>query len=177
MKADLVVKGGWVVTSQETFKGGVAISDGQFVAIGTDDSLPEGREVIDAAGKHLLPGLIDGHVHFREPGLTYKEDFGTGSTAAVCGGITTVIDMPNVIPPTADAEQVRVKQRLAEEKSLVDFRVIGVIVQTNTDQIVPIAQAGALGYKIFFGETIGNLPFPDDGMCLEAFSLVAQSGL
>src|SRR6058998_3471941 len=177
MKADLVVKGGWVVTTQETFKGGVAISDGKFVAIGTDDSLPDGKEVIDAGDKHILPGLIDGHVHFREPGLTYKEDFATGSAAAVCGGITTVIDMPNVIPPTADADQVKLKQRLAEEKSLVDFGIIGVIVQTNTDQIVPMAEAGALGYKIFFGETIGNLPCPDDGMCLEAFSLIAQSRL
>src|SRR5438046_3285634 len=129
MKADLVVKGGWVGTPQETFIGGGAITDGKFVAIGTDDSLPEGKEVIDASDKHILPGLIDGHVHFREPGLTYKEDFGTGSTAAVCGGITTVIDMPNTIPPTADAEQVTVKQRLAEEKSLVDFGLIGVILQ------------------------------------------------
>ncbi|PYS09408.1 MAG: allantoinase, partial [Acidobacteria bacterium] len=101
MKADLVVKGGWVVTPQETFKGGVAISNGKFVAIGTDDSLPDGKDVIDAGDMHILPGLIDGHVHFREPGLTYKEDFGTGSTAAVCGGIATVIDMPNTIPPTA----------------------------------------------------------------------------
>src|SRR2546427_3228425 len=170
MKADLVVKGGWVVTSQETFKGGVAISNGKFVAIGTDDSLPDGKEVIDAGDKHILPGLIDGHVHFREPGLTYKEDFGTGSTAAVCGGITTVIDMPNVIPPTADAEQVRVKQRLAEEKSLVDFGVLGVVVQTNTADILPMAEAGGIGFKIFFCETLGNLPFPDDGMWLQSFT-------
>ena len=125
MTADLVVKNGWVVTSQETFKGGIAIADEKFVSIGTDDSLPDGKEVIDAKGQHILPGLIDGHVHFREPGLTYKEDFGTGSTAAVCGGITTVIDMPNVIPPTADAGQIRLKQRLAEDKSLVDFGVGG----------------------------------------------------
>ncbi len=177
MKADLVVKGGWVVTPQETFKGGVAISNGKFVAIGTDDSLPDGKEVIDAGDKHILPGLIDGHVHFREPGLTYKEDFGTGSTAAVCGGIATVIDMPNTIPPTADAEQVTVKQRLAEEKSLVDFGLIGVILQTNTDQIAPMAEAGVIGYKIFFGATVGNLPCPDDGVCLEAFSRIAESKL
>src|SRR5438094_4932691 len=177
MKVDLVVKGGWVVTSQETFKGGVAISNGKFVAIGTDDSLPDGKEVIDAGDKHILPGLIDGHVHFREPGLTYKEDFGTGSTAAVCGGITTVIDMPNTIPPTADAEQVAVKQRLAEEKSLVDFGIIGVILQTNTNQIAPMAGAGVIGYKIFFGATVGNLPCPDDGVCLEAFSRIAESKL
>lgn len=177
MKADLVIKNGRVVTPEETFEGGVAISGEKFVAIGRDDSLPDGKEVIDAKGKHILPGLIDGHVHFREPGLTYKEDFGTGSTAAVCGGITTVIDMPNVVPPTADAEQVKEKQRLAESKSLVDFGVLGVVVQTNTDQILPMAAAGALGYKIFFGETIGNLPFPDDGMCLEAFANIAKSGL
>src|SRR5439155_24464691 len=111
MKADLVVKGGWVVTPHETFKAGIAISDGKFVAIGTDDSLPDGKEVIDAKDKHILPGLIDGHVHFREPGLTYKEDFGTESTAAVCGGITTVIDRPNTIPRTPGAEQRTIKER------------------------------------------------------------------
>src|SRR5579864_861869 len=104
MKADLVIKNGWVVTPEKIFQGGVAIADEKFVSIGADDSLPDAKEVIDANGKHILPGLIDGHVHFREPGLAYKEDWATGSAAAVCGGITTVIDMPNVIPPTADAE-------------------------------------------------------------------------
>ena len=177
MKADLVIKNGWVVTPEQTFQGGVAIAEEKFVAIGTDDSLPEAKEVIDAQGKHILPGIIDGHVHFREPGLTYKEDFGTGSTAAVCGGVTTVIDMPNTVPPTADADSVKEKRRLAEEKSLVDFGIIGVIVQNNTDQIFPMASAGVVGYKIFFGETIGNLPCPDDGKCMEAFSLIAQSQL
>jgi dihydroorotase len=177
LKADLVVKNGWVVTPAHTFKGGVAISKEKFIAIGTDESLPDSNDVIDAKGRHILPGLIDAHVHFREPGLTYKEDFGTGSAAAVCGGITTVVDMPNVIPPTANAEQIKVKQRLAEEKSLVDFGVLGVVVQTNSADILPMAGAGAIGYKIFFGETIGNLPFPDDGMCLEAFARIAESRL
>lgn len=177
MKADLVIRNGWIVTPEATFQGGLAISGGKFVAIGTDASLPPGNEEIDAKGKHILPGLIDAHVHFREPGLTYKEDFGTGSTAAVCGGITTVVDMPNVIPPTADADKVKEKQHLAEEKSLVDFGILGVIVQTNIDQILPMADAGVVGYKIFFGETIGNLPFPDDGACQDAFSFITQSKL
>lgn len=177
MKADLVIRNGWVVTPDETFFGGVAIADGKFCAIGHDSVLPEGKETIDASGRHILPGLIDAHVHFRDPGLTHKEDFATGSTAAVCGGITTVVDMPNVIPPTADPEQVREKQRIAESKSLVDFGILGVVVQTNTDQILPMAQAGVVGYKIFFGETIGNLPFPDDGMCQEAFGNIAASRL
>jgi dihydroorotase len=175
MKADLVIKNGWIVTPEETVQGGVAISNGKFVAIGTDDSLPEGKEVIDVKGKHILPGLIDAHVHFRDPGVTHKEDFGTGSTAAVCGGITTVIDMPNQIPPTDNAEQVGVKKRIAETKSLCDFAVLGVVHQTNAGDILPMAKAGAIGYKIFFGETIGNLPFPDDGMCIEVFSNITAS--
>ena len=176
-KPDLVIRNGWVVTPEGTFRGGVAIADEKIAAIGADDVLPDGRDVIDAAGKHILPGVIDGHVHFREPGLTYKEDFGTGSAAAVCGGVTAVIDMPNVIPPTADAEKVREKQRLGEAKSLVDFGLLGVVLQTNTEQILPMAEAGVIGYKIFFGDTVGSLPCPDDGMCIEAFSYIAQSGL
>ena len=177
MQADLVIRNGWVVTPQETFRGGLAISGEKFVAIGTDETLPDGKEVIDAKGKHVLPGLIDAHVHFREPGVTHKEDFGTGSTAAVCGGITTIIDMPNQIPPTENAEQVGVKKRLAESKSMCDFAVLGVVHQTNANDILPMAKAGAIGYKIFFGETIGNLPFPDDGMCIEVFSNITESNV
>jgi dihydroorotase len=177
MKADLVVKGGTIVTPDATVHGGVAIADGKIVAIGADDTLPEGKRVIDAAGLYVLPGLIDAHVHFRDPGLTHKEDFASGSTAAVCGGITTVVDMPNQIPPTDSAEQILVKKQIAESKSLCDFAILGVVHQTNADEIPPMAKAGAIGYKIFFGETIGNLPFPDDGMCQEAFANIATSGI
>lgn len=177
MSADLVIKNGWVVTPTDTFKGGVAIKDQKFVAVGTDDVLPKGAEEIDAKGRHILPGIIDGHVHFRVPGLEYKEDFITGSTAAVCGGVTMVMDMPNVVPPTADADRVREKIKLAEGNFFSDYAFFGVVVQTNTDQILPMAEAGVIGYKIFFGETIGNLPFPDDGMCMEAFSYITQSKL
>lgn len=177
MSADLVIKNGWVVTPTDTFKGGVAIKDQKFVAVGTDDVLPQGAQEIDAKGRHILPGIIDGHVHFRVPGLEYKEDFTTGSTAAVCGGVTMVMDMPNVVPPTADADRVREKIRLAEGHFLCDYAFFGVVVQTNTDQILPMAEAGVIGYKIFFGETIGNLPFPDDGMCMEAFNYITQSKL
>ena len=175
MKADLVIRNGWVVTPEATAKGGVAISNGKFVAIGTDETLPDGKEVLDAGGHHILPGIIDAHVHFRDPGVTHKEDFGTGSTAAVCGGVTTIVDMPNQLPPTENAEQVGVKKKIGETKSLCDFAVLGVVHQTNADDIIPMAKAGAIGYKIFFGETIGNLPFPDDGMCIEVFSNITKS--
>src|SRR5258707_12503376 len=110
MAADLVIKNGWVVTPDATFKGGVAISNEVIVAIGADDALPQGKEEIDVKGKHILPGLFDGHVHFREPGMTHKEDFTTGSTAAGCGGITTGLAMPKTVPPTADAERGKGKK-------------------------------------------------------------------
>lgn len=175
MKADLVIKNGWLVTPEATMRGGVAIADGKFVSIGSDETLPDARETIDASGKHVLPGLIDAHVHFRDPGLTHKEDFASGSTAAVCGGITTVVDMPNVVPPTENAEQVKNKRAIAESKSLCDFAILGVVHQTNAADIVPMADAGAIGYKMFYGETVGNLPYPDDGQCIEVFPRIKQA--
>src|SRR6266542_951331 len=98
MAADLIIKNGWVVTPEATFKGGGAISGERIGAIGTDDSLPQGKEESDVKDTPILPGLFAGHVHFREPGMTHQEDFTTVPAAAVCGGITTVVDMPNTVP-------------------------------------------------------------------------------
>ena len=81
--------------------------------------------------------MIDGHVHFREPGLEYKEDWATGSTAAVYGGVTTVVEMPNTKPKTDTVENVELKRRLAEEKSYVDFGIIGLLVQDSVPQLQP----------------------------------------
>src|SRR5206468_4236468 len=131
----------------------------------------------DARGQYILPGVIDCHVHFREPGLEYKEDFGTGSTAAVMGGVTTVVDMPNTRPPTGTAELVELKQRLAEQKSYCDFGVIGLFVNENLDQLTPMAEAGVLGYKCFLGETVGNIPAPNDGVLLDGMRIIAGLGL
>ncbi len=177
-RVDLLVTNGTVVTSDATFAADVAIADERFVAIAAPGTLAvKAEHTYDARGKHVLPGVIDGHVHFREPGLEYKEDFGSGSLAAVMGGVTTVVEMPNTKPPTDRPENVRLKQRLAEEKSYCDFGIIGVVVQENVDQIEPMAEAGVVGYKCFLGETIGNIPAPDDGMLLDGLRAVARTGL
>lgn len=177
MAADLKVINGQVVLPEGTYRMGLAISDGRFVAFGREAELPEARETIDATGLHVLPGLIDGHVHFRDPGFTYKEDFATGSTAAVCAGVTTVIDMPNTNPPTHDAATVQQKFEIAQSKSLCDFGVFAVILGTNTDKIGELAKSGIVGYKCFLGETVGNLPSPDDGQFVEALKQIAETGL
>ena len=87
--ADLVIKNGTVVTPQGSFEGGIGIENGKIVAVGSNPVLPEARETLDAKGLHILPGVIDDHVHFREPGMTYKEDFESGSRAAAFGGDAT----------------------------------------------------------------------------------------
>lgn len=176
--ADLIVKNGTVVTPDATFPADLAVRDGRFVAIAAPGDLGlSAAEEFDATGLHVLPGVIDGHVHFREPGLEYKEDWRTGSTAAVHGGVTTVVEMPNTKPKTDTPEHVELKRRLAEEKSYVDFGIIGLLVQDSVPAIRPMAEAGVVGYKCFLGETIGNIPAPDDGMMLDGLREIAATGL
>ena len=175
---DLIVKNGTVVTSDATIAADLAISDGRFVAIAAPGQLGlAAAEEFDATGLHVLPGVIDGHVHFREPGLEYKEDWRTGSTAAVFGGVTTVVEMPNTKPKTDSPENVELKRRLAEEKSYVDFGIIGLLVQDSVPALRPMADAGVVGFKCFLGETIGNIPAPDDGMMIDGLREIAATGL
>jgi len=174
---DLIVKNGTIVTPLASRRGHVLIRDGKIVDIMVGDALPQSREVIDATGLHVLPGLIDPHVHFRVPGLDYKEDFETGSQAAACGGITTVLDMPNVVPPTSNIEGFEAKVACAQGRSYVDYGLYAVIVEGSVDQILPLADAGVVGYKIFLGETVGNLPAPPDGEIIDAWRLMARTGL
>ena len=128
--ADLVITGGTVVTDQTSFKGAVAIRDGRIVAVGADEAMPPARETVDVTGLHLLPGAIDAHVHFREPGYTHKEDWETGSAAAAMGGMTTVFEMPNTHPPTGTWWSCEQKQAAAE-KSYVDFGLYGLLAEDN----------------------------------------------
>lgn len=177
MTVDLVVKGGSIVTPEGTFKGAIAIDGGKIISIGTDASMPNANKVINAEGLYVLPGIIDAHVHFREPGLEYKEDFYTGSLAAIYGGVTSVCDMPNVNPPTQDASSFRLKLQRALEKSLVDFGIFGVVLPTNIDKIQELKSEGVIGFKIFMGETVGRLPSPDDWELILSFKEIAKTGL
>jgi dihydroorotase (multifunctional complex type) len=134
---------------------------------------------IDAAGKVVLPGIIDTHAHTREPGYTHKEDFLSASQAAAAGGVTTIIDMPNVEPPTDTVEALVEKRKIAERKSIVDWGhwVAG----TNIDEIPRLAEAGATGFKIF--QVSGAYPHDprlainDEATLLRAFRAIAKTGL
>lgn len=178
LSVQLLIKNGSVVSPSSTVRGNLVIDDGKVKDILLHDGdLPEAETTIDATGLHVLPGLIDPHVHFRVPGLDYKEDFNTGSQAAVCGGITTIIDMPNVKPPTADVESLQLKLECANGNSYCDFAIYAVLVEGSGPNILPLAEAGVCGYKIFMGETIGNIPAPSDGEIIEQWRIMSETGL
>ena len=109
---DLVISGGRLVTPDIISDGAVAIDKGHIVGVGQAETMPLTRETIDANGLHVLPGAIDVHVHFREPGFSHEETWTTATQAAAVGGISTVFDMPNTNPPTANVQPLNRSWRL-----------------------------------------------------------------
>jgi len=118
-----VIAGGTIVNEGQSFVGNVVIEDERIVEVTpmTDDFSPQASHVIDATGCFVLPGIIDDHVHFREPGLTAKADIDSESRAAAAGGVTSYFDMPNTVPQTTTLEALDEKQRLAATKSHVNY--------------------------------------------------------
>ncbi len=165
---DMVIAGGKIVSPESTVEALIAVDGGVIVAVGAAPTMPDARETVDAAGMHVLPGIIDSHVHFREPGYEYKEDWRSGTAAAACGGVTSVFEMPNTHPPTGTVEELARKQEIAANGAHVDYGIYGLLDENNLDQLEPMAAAGAAGFKCFMGNTFGNLPAPSDGAMLEA---------
>jgi dihydroorotase (multifunctional complex type) len=177
---DLVVRGGTVVGAGPTRALDVGIRDGRFAAVAESGTLTaDSTDVLDAHGLHVLPGVIDGHVHFREPGLEYKGDWLTESRAAVFGGVTTVLDMPNTVPPTRDVAAARQKVALASAKSYCDFGVFGLIDnQFDKRELTDLIASGlVVGFKVFLGPTTGGISAPDDRQLLAALVIARQAGL
>ncbi|MCS3924200.1 dihydroorotase [Methanosalsum natronophilum] len=123
--ADILIKNTKVLYNNYLQPGEVVIEDGKIARIGKDIRLNSVDKVIDANGALTLPAGIDVHVHFREPGMTHKEDWYTGSSAAAAGGITTVIEHPNTLPPVTNKKRFNAKLKLAEKKSIIDFGLNG----------------------------------------------------
>ncbi|GAB4315298.1 MAG: dihydroorotase [Methanobacteriaceae archaeon] len=141
----------------------IGIDDGKIVSI---KKLPiTSDKTIDLKGKTVLPGLIDVHVHLRDPGLTEKEDFRTGTMAAANGGFTTVLDMPNTIPPTNTAHAFSQKKKIAERKSLVDFGLHAGV--GNLDEIEDLAKLKPSSFKIF-------MDLVDNKFLMEAFQRISK---
>lgn len=175
MSGSLLVKNGVVVTPTGLRKLDILIIDGVVEALGRDLKIG-GVEVLDAGGLLIFPGVVDEHVHMRDPGLTYKEDFETGTMAAAVGGVTTILEMPNTIPPVESIEILREKKNILENKAYVDFGLYGVIHDSNIENLLEMWREGAVGFKIFLGPTTGNIPAPSDKTLIRAFEESAVHG-
>lgn len=151
---DLLIKGGRIVTACGIIDASIAIDEGNIVKF-LKSSLPKAEEVLDVQGMYVLPGLIDGHVHFREPSAEYKEDWKSGSTAAAAGGVTTVLDMPNNKPPITTAKRLEEKRKLAEKKSIVNFGLHFGATNENAKEVEKAKNIASV--KFYLGSTTGDL--------------------
>ena len=177
MHYDLIIKNGIIVDSNKSIRGDIAVKGEKIAFTG---NLPENvtsDEIYDAAGMHILPGIIDAHVHFRDPGLTEKEDFETGSIAAAFGGITTVADMPNVDPVTATVLCFNEKLQIARQKSYVDFALFALLSQDNMEEMDDLKRSGALGFKVFLGTSTGDIASPSRDILLQQLKKAAALGM
>ncbi len=159
---DTVFKGGIVVNHDGAGARDIGVRDGRIEAIGTIDAGLAG-EVIDCAGLHVLPGVIDSQVHFREPGLEHKEDLESGSRAAVLGGVTTVFEMPNTNPLTTDADRLADKIARGTNRMHCDFAFWVGGTHENAGEVGDLERLpGAAGIKVFMGSSTGDLLVEDD---------------
>ncbi|WP_186394962.1 dihydroorotase [Stappia sp. TSB10GB4] len=159
---DLVLKGGTVVNQDGAIERDIAVSAGRIAGIGSFAETSAG-EVVDCRGLHVLPGVIDTQVHFREPGLEHKEDLESGSRAAVMGGVTAVFEMPNTNPLTTSAATLEDKVSRGRHRMHCDFAFWVGGTRDNVDDLPELERLpGAAGIKVFMGSSTGDLLVEDD---------------
>lgn len=172
MAGNLYIFNAKLVNEGEVFEGGLIARDGLIRKIFRSGSspLPEeirGLQIIDAAGKYLIPGVIDDQVHFREPGLTHKGEIWTESRAAVAGGVTSYMDMPNTNPQTLTQDLLADKYRLGAEKSIANYSFYMGASNENLEEVLKTNPRDVCGLKVFMGASTGNM-LVDDPDTLEA---------
>jgi dihydroorotase len=168
---DLLIHGAIAATPNGIARADIAIRDGRFAAIG--EIAGDAAVKIDARGLHALPGVIDTQVHFREPGMTHKEDLGTGTAAAALGGVTAVFEMPNTNPNTLTAGDIADKVARAKGRAWCDIAFFVGAAAENAGELAATERVpGCAGVKVFMGSSTGSLLVPDD----EALEAVLRSG-
>ncbi|MGO3927091.1 dihydroorotase [Rhodopseudomonas pseudopalustris] len=171
---DTVLKGATIVNHDGEGVGDIGITGGRIAALGSLGAASAG-ETIDCRGLHVLPGVIDTQVHFREPGLTHKEDLETGSRSAVLGGVTAVFEMPNTNPLTVTAETFADKVKRAEHRMHCDFAFFIGGTRDNVDELPQLERArGCAGVKVFIGSSTGSLLVEDDPSLRRILSVIQR---
>lgn len=164
---DCALENGRVFVSGSFMELNIGIADGKIAQLG---KLPiEAAQKIDCKGKIIIPGCIDAHVHFRVPGMEYKEDWNSGSKAALAGGITTVLDMPNTKPPTTTVGLLKEKRKIVEKVSLCNFGFHFGTTTENLSELENAANENIASFKVFMGSSTGNMLVEDEGILRKIF--------
>jgi len=159
---DLLITNSTLVNDHILSEQDVLITGKRIVQIDRDLQYQQAKRVIDAEGKFLIPGMIDDQVHFREPGLTHKADIATESRAAIAGGITSFMDMPNVNPPTLTVENLQKKYQAAHQRSRANYAFYMGASNDNLEEIKRVPKRLACGVKVFMGASTGDMLVDDD---------------
>jgi len=167
--SSLLIVNANVVNEGQIVEADVLIRDGRIAAIGKHLSAPD-VEVLDAAGRHLLPGMIDDQVHFREPGMTHKADMATESRAALAGGITSFMDMPNTIPNALTSAILNEKKQLAAGRAAGNYAFYLGASNDNLEAIKALNPNDACGVKVFMGASTGNMLVDDPEILEQIFT-------
>jgi allantoinase len=184
IKADLVVKNARIFVDGTLVNGGIAVKDGRIISIGDGLFMPEAERTIDALGNMVLPGVIDTHVHIREPSCSERGTFATETAAAANGGVTTILEQPISSPPPSSPEILRRRIDIAQPQCFVDFAFFGAAGSDCPEEIPYIAKAGIIGFKTFLLHPLKgrenefrSLTMTDDAAIVDGFERVAKTGL
>jgi len=176
LAVDLVIKEGKIYTPNGFFEGNVIVDGGKIQSLTHGGLVPDASRVVDAGGNLVLPGMIDMHVHFRDPGFTDREDFESGTRGAAAGGVTTVVDMPNTVPSVTSVEALKEKIGIADGKAVVDIALIGGAGELSAETLRGMATEGIVGFKTFMIARFKELA-ASDGQMYENFATIAETGL
>jgi len=173
----LYIKNAKVVTGTNIFNGGILINNEKIQALVYGDQEISADLIIDAQEKYLLPGLVDPHCHFNEPGRTEWEGIQAGSFAAAAGGVTTVFDMPlNSTPPTINKHELGKKREIVEKESIIDIAQFGGLVDNNLEEIGALEAEGVIGYKTFLSNSGVDFQRVNDDLLFEGLKKIASFG-
>lgn len=170
--SSILIKNAIIVNEGKSFRGDLLITEELISAIGnyTEMHIPAGTKIIDAKGLLLIPGVIDDQVHFREPGLTHKGDINSESKAAVAGGVTSYMDMPNTDPQTISIKTLEDKYHLGSERSLANFSFYIGATNTNLKEVMNADPSEVCGIKLFMGSSTGNMLVDNEKALEELFA-------
>ena len=170
----ILIRNASIINEGRNFKGDLLIKDEIISSIGSPGQIvPSGAKVIEAEGLLLIPGVIDDQVHFREPGLTYKGNIFTESRAAVAGGVTSFMDMPNTNPQTITIDALNEKYKTGSENSFVNYSFYIGATNTNISEVMKTDPSSVCGIKLFMGSSTGNMLVDNENALRELFSKAA----